>query len=154
MPNGGFLRNLPPIRFYAGLDSVATAGLQQAQIDAVIMLLGSLEGPEEAGAGLASRAAIPWSSRVVREAAQALARDATDVTVGSRSQAEELFLGYFQGNGYRNSTGMSPREAKEFFGGKAGTYHWDIGEAAYPHDMSHLQIHTLQGPVVRIYFPD
>ena len=49
---------------------------------------------------------------------------------------------------------MSPLETKNFFGGKAGTYHWDIGEGAYPHDMSHLQIHTFEGPVIRIFFSD
>jgi RHS repeat-associated protein len=97
---------------------------------------------------------IPWSSRAVRGAAESLEMGATEVRVGSRSEAAELFLGRYQGAGYRNSTGMSPREAKDFFGGKAGTYHWDIGDAAFPHGASHLQIHTLEGQVIRIYFPD
>jgi hypothetical protein len=96
---------------------------------------------------------IPWSSKVVRQADEALERGATSVKVGSRSQAEELFLGRFQGAGYRNTTGMSPTEAKNFFGQKAGTYHWDIGAKAYPHESSHLQIHTFGGDVIRIFFP-
>ena len=34
-------------------------------------------------------------------------------------------------------------------GSKAGTYHWDVGPNAHPHDASHLQIDTHEGPVVR-----
>ena len=97
---------------------------------------------------------IPWSSRAVRLAAEALQLGATEVRVGSRAEAAELFLGRYQGAGYRNTTGWSPREVKDFFGAKSGTYHWDEGASAFPHDASHLQIHTLEGPVIRIYFPD
>jgi hypothetical protein len=104
-------------------------------------------------AGRAARK-FPWSSKTVRDAAKALENGATDVRVTSRSEAEELFLGRYQGNGYRNTTGMSPRESKEFYGGKAGTYHWDTGAGAYPHESSHLQVHTHEGQVVRIFFPD
>jgi len=50
--------------------------------------------------------------------------------------------------------GMSPTETKDLLGTKAGTYHWDIGDAAYPHDASHLQVHTRGGDVIRIFFPD
>jgi hypothetical protein len=73
--------------------------------------------------------------------------------VGSRSEAEELFLRRYQGDGYRNVTGMSPRESKEMFGGKAGSYHWDTGDKAFPHGEDHLQIHTQAGNIIRIYFP-
>jgi len=70
------------------------------------------------------------------------------------SQAEELFLEHCQGSGYHNTTGRSPREAKEFNGGKAGPCHRDTGAGAYPRESSHLQVHTREGPVVRIFFPD
>jgi RHS repeat-associated protein len=101
---------------------------------------------------LLRRAIVPWSNKAVRDAAKALERGAKEVQVASRSQAEELFLGRYQGSGYRNTTGMSPREVKDFYGGKSGTYHWDIGQAGYPHDMSHLQIHTPEGDIIRIMF--
>jgi hypothetical protein len=97
---------------------------------------------------------IPWSNSSVRRAAGQLDRGAREVYVGSRAEAEELFLGRYQGAGYRNTTGMSGREAREFFGTKAGTYHWDTGAGAYPHDAPHLQVHTHGGSVVRIYFPE
>jgi RHS repeat-associated protein len=94
----------------------------------------------------------PWSSKSVRDAAKALESGKTEVQVASRAEAEELFFGRYQGQGYRNTTGMSPTEAKDFFGGKAGTYHWDIGTDNFPHEMDHLQVHTFEGDVVRIYF--
>jgi hypothetical protein len=46
---------------------------------------------------------------------------------------------------------MSPTEVKDMFGSKAMTYHWDIGDDAFPHDLSHLQIHT-PTDVIRIFF--
>jgi len=46
-----------------------------------------------------------------------------------------------------------PSEAKDFYGNKEGTYHWDIGEDSFPHDMNHLQVHTYDGDIVRIFFP-
>ena len=48
---------------------------------------------------------------------------------------------------------MSPTEAKNFFGGKSGTYHWDVGAKNFPHGADHLQIHTFEGDVLGIYFP-
>jgi len=113
--------------------------------------------PGVTGLGAASRVAkgadkIPWSSKPVRDAAKALEQGATEVSIGSRSQAEELFFGRYQGQGYRNTTGMSPTEAKDFFGGKIGTYHWDEGAKNFPHGADHLQIHTFEGDVLRIYF--
>jgi len=108
---------------------------------------------------------IPWSSGTVRRAAEGLAQGATSVNVSSRSEAEELFLRLYQGDtrGYRNTTGMSPTEAKDFYGGKAGTYHWDeqvgtdgrlAGHAPGSSDAQfrHLQIHTHDGNVIRIFF--
>jgi hypothetical protein len=54
---------------------------------------------------------IGWSSGSVQKAAKALEAGATEARVGSRSEAAELFLRRYQGAGYRNTTGMSPRSA-------------------------------------------
>uniref|UniRef100_UPI0024B5976E RHS repeat domain-containing protein n=1 Tax=Chitinivorax sp. B TaxID=2502235 RepID=UPI0024B5976E len=97
---------------------------------------------------------IPWSSKMVKNAAKDIENGATEVCVGSKAEAAELFLGKFHGQGYKNTSGFRPTQAKDFFGGKEGTYHWDIGKDAYPHGQSHLQVHTHGGDVVRIYFPD
>jgi len=64
--------------------------------------------PGVTGLGAASRVAkgaveIPWSSKIVRDAAKALEQGATEVKLGSRSQAEALFFGRYQGQGYRKS---------------------------------------------------
>ena len=40
---------------------------------------------------------IPWSSGVVSDASRQLDNGATSVSVNNRSQAEELFLGKYQG---------------------------------------------------------
>jgi RHS repeat-associated protein len=93
-----------------------------------------------------------WSSKRVRDASKDLDQGATEVHVGNRSEAEELFLGKYQGQGYSNTTSMSPTETKDFFGGKSGTYHWDEGAKSYPHEADHLQVHTHEGDVIRIYF--
>ncbi|QSQ27350.1 hypothetical protein JY651_21645 [Pyxidicoccus parkwayensis] len=95
---------------------------------------------------------LPWSSKALKQAEVALEQGATSVHVGSRAEAEELFLGRYAGEGYRNVTKMSPTEAKNFFGGKAGSYHWDEGPDAFPHGQDHLQVHTYGGDVIRIYF--
>ncbi len=96
---------------------------------------------------------IKWSSKSVRDAAEALKQGRTEVTVANRSEAEELFLRYFQGDGYRNTTGLSPKEVKGFYRKKEGTYHWDEGDKAFPHEMNHLQVHDFEGQIIRIYFP-
>jgi hypothetical protein len=104
------------------------------------------------GPGRTSRT-LQWSSKTLRDSDKALDYGATNVTVASKAEAEELFLGRYQAWGYRNTTGMSPAEAKGFFGDKMGTYHWDVGAGAYPHGMNHLQVHTYAGDVIRIFFP-
>jgi hypothetical protein len=106
---------------------------------------------------------IPWTSPKVGRAAQKLDQGETSVMVGSRAEAEELFLGKYQGLGYRNAEGFDGKGTRQFFGSKSGTYHWDdqIGEdgrvlghgpgnpdGEYPH----LQIHTFDGPIVRIFW--
>jgi len=96
---------------------------------------------------------VKWSSKSVRQAAEALEQGKIEVTVANRSEAEELFLRLYQGRGYRNTTGFSPKEAKNFYTRKEGTYHWDEGDKAFPHEMNHLQIHTFRGKIIRIYFP-
>jgi RHS repeat-associated protein len=130
----------------------AKPGLQRTV--RVVAIAGTVATIGSIGALAKASRVIPWSTKGVRAAATALQRGATEVRVASRAHAEELFLGRYQGAGYRNTTGMAPREVRDFFGGKAGTYHWDIGAGAYPHEMSHLQIHTLEGQVIRILFPD
>ncbi|MBA2392725.1 MAG: hypothetical protein H0V70_08260 [Ktedonobacteraceae bacterium] len=107
---------------------------------------------------------IPWSSKTVRQAAQSIDAGATDVTVSSRSEAEELFLGKYQGSGYRNTSGLSGPEAKNLFGSKRGTYHWDDvldpeggiqgHGAGNPHGgLPHLQIHPFEGgDNIRVFF--
>jgi hypothetical protein len=46
-------------------------------------------------------------------------------------------------------------EVKDFFGSKAGTYHWDtvLGHGVdNPHGgLPHLQIHPEKGPTIRIF---
>ncbi len=61
---------------------------------------------------------IPWSSGTVSDAAKQLESGARSVTVKNRSQAEELFLGLYQGEGYVNVTGMDAMDAKNLLGGK------------------------------------
>jgi hypothetical protein len=95
---------------------------------------------------------IRWSSPEVGRASRALDEGSTGVNVANRSQAEELFLGKYQGAGYRNTTGMSATEAKDFYGSKAGTYHWD-GPDPNHGNLPHLQIHTFDGDVIRIFYP-
>jgi hypothetical protein len=112
-----------------------------------------VEGAEGLTAGRTVLRELDWTSKSVRDAAKALQGGAREVSVASKAEAEELFLGCYQSLGYRNTTGWSPMEVKNFFGQKAGTYHWDLGEGAFPHDFSHLQIHSIEGPVLRIYFP-
>jgi hypothetical protein len=102
-----------------------------------------------------SNQTIPWSSPTVRRTADLIEKhNATEITVGSKSQAEELFLRLFQGKGYRNTTGWSIKEVKKVFGDKGGTYHWDLTPTPGDiHNMPHLQIHHFKGKIIRINFP-
>jgi hypothetical protein len=110
---------------------------------------------------------IPWSSKSVRNAALALDSGDTEVTVANRSEAEELFLEKYQGNGYSNTTGLTATEVKDLFGSKAGTYHWDDNldsegglldhGADNPHgSLPHLQIHPFEDEeiqdIIRIFY--
>ncbi|MGW1915698.1 RHS repeat-associated core domain-containing protein [Streptomyces sp. NPDC002076] len=106
---------------------------------------------------------IPWSSGSVSRASKSLADGATSVTVKSRSEAEELFLRTYQGDGYRNASGMDGVGTKQYYGTKRGTYHWDdqlgedgrvLGHGAGNRDgdLPHLQVHTFDGPIVRIFW--
>nr|WP_233580466.1 RHS repeat-associated core domain-containing protein [Streptomyces triticirhizae] len=106
---------------------------------------------------------IPWSSGRVSRAARELENGATSVTMGSRSEVEELFLGVYQGQGYRNATGFDGPGTRQYFGEKRGTYHWDdqLGEGGRvlghgpgnrDGDLPHLQIHTFEGPIVRVFW--
>ncbi|MFD7159036.1 RHS repeat-associated core domain-containing protein [Kribbella sp. NPDC059898] len=106
---------------------------------------------------------IPWSSGSVSSASKSLADGATSVTVKSRSEAEELFFRTYQGDGYRNASGMDGVGTKQYYGTKRGTYHWDdqlgedgrvLGHGAGNRDgdLPHLQVHTFDGPIVRIFW--
>ena len=107
---------------------------------------------------------IPWSSKTVSDASKQLASGDRSVTVENRSQAEELFLGMYQGDGYKNVTGMDAMDSKNLNGGEKGlTYHWDdvfdsdgnlLGHGADNPDskMPHLQIHPPEGKIIRIFF--
>lgn len=103
--------------------------------------------------GRNSSTEIPWTSSSVRKAAKSIEGGATSVRVRSRAEAEEILLAKYQGVGYRNTTGMSPTESKNLFGEKGGTYHWDEGPKNFPHNEDHLQIHEIDGEVIRIYYP-
>ncbi|MER7250319.1 polymorphic toxin-type HINT domain-containing protein [Kribbella sp. NPDC000426] len=97
---------------------------------------------------------IPWSSSKMGRVAGQLQRGAESATVANRSQAEELFLRLYQGKGYRNTTGMSGKEARDFFGSKAGTYHWhtELTPGLKHSGSPHLQVHQPDGAIVRIFY--
>lgn len=101
-------------------------------------------------------AEIAFSSRTVARAAKELEAGASTVRVATKSDAEELFLRLYQGAGYRNTTGMSGSEARNFFGSKAYTYHWDTAAGhgpLNPHGTGpHLHIHPPQGSIIRIFY--
>ncbi len=105
---------------------------------------------------------ILWSSGEVSYAASEISHGVSSVTVSNRSQAEELFLGLFQGLGYKNTTGMTGKEVKDYFGSKEFTYYWDVikdnlgriighGINNPDGDMPHLEIHT-EIDIIRIFF--
>ncbi|MFN8636067.1 MAG: RHS repeat-associated core domain-containing protein [Chloroflexota bacterium] len=96
------------------------------------------------------RGNVRWSSPAVREAASALQNGATQVYVKTRQEAEEIFLRLYQGEGYKNTTGLHAGEVKDMFGDKVGTYHWDPAGAEW--GLPHLQIHTFDGTIIRIFF--
>ena len=72
------------------------------------------EHPEILKCKNGSNARIPWSSKVVSDASDQLDNGAKSVSVNNRPQAEELFLGKYQGKGYTNVTGMDAMDAKKF----------------------------------------
>ena len=97
---------------------------------------------------------LEWSSRSVAQAAKLLLRGAKEVTVKNQSEAEELFLGIFQEEGFTNTTGMTTRDMKDPFmfpEGKAGTYHWDLEDTQHG-GVPHLQVHDREGSIIRIFF--
>ncbi|WP_371577488.1 polymorphic toxin-type HINT domain-containing protein [Streptomyces sp. NBC_01314] len=114
------------------------------------------------------RCEFPWSSGRVSGSIRAINEGRTSVTVGSRSEAEEILLGMFQGDGYRNAAGFDGKGTRQYFGSKSGTYHWDdqlgadgrvLGHGAGNRDgdLPHLQIHTFEdskygGSIIRIFW--
>ena len=86
-----------------------------------------------------------------------LLRGAKEVTVKNRPEAEELYLGLYQDEGYLNSTGISPKKVKEndwsFPNGKNGTFHWDTEDTQHG-GIPHLQIHDRYGQITRIFYQE
>ncbi|SDO69144.1 RHS repeat-associated core domain-containing protein [Pseudomonas arsenicoxydans] len=116
---------------------------------------------------------IPWSSPTVKRASDALDRGATSVTVNSRAEAEELFLGKYVGEGYRNAEEFNSATAKTHFRkvrNPEDYYHWDDvpvsdiktrkvtmanHDPSDPHgDNPHLQLQPTLGKAIRIYWPN
>jgi len=93
-----------------------------------------------------------WISKNVKKAADDIGRGAKEVNVNGRSEAEDLFLGMFQGKGYKNTTGMTGREVRTTLpDGKYGTYHWDTADVMHG-GRPHLQVHTDAGDIIRIFY--
>jgi hypothetical protein len=103
------------------------------------------------GAGKVGEALIPYSSRALARAAKLIKGSTNEITVGSRAEAEELFLNEYQAQGYRNTTGMNGKQVRHYYGVKAGTYHWDMSDIMHG-GQPHLQIHTFEGDTKRIFF--
>lgn len=107
---------------------------------------------------------IPWSSKEVKLAAEELDNGMLSVQVANRSQAEELFLRKYQGEGYINTTGWTSKEVSDFYG-KGGTYHWDdifdsegvlkFHSKTNPDGkVPHLEIHPKKGKIIRIFWEE
>lgn len=81
----------------------------------------------------------------------------TNVLVRHRDEAREIFEEIFAGQGYRNSTGYTGNQVRQnpdlFPDGKAGTFHWDYEDTQHG-GVPHLQIHTHDGDVIRIFFKE
>jgi hypothetical protein len=99
------------------------------------------------------------SSKTVAKAEKALANGATEVTVKSEAEAGEVFLRNYQGDGYKNTTGMHGADVRNdkflFPDGKMGTYHWEVPDPNHG-NMPHLQVHLPKskgGKIIRIKFP-
>lgn len=90
----------------------------------------------------------------------------------SQNEAEELFLGKYQAEGYKNSEGLTSTAARDYFGQKEGFYHWDtefetikledgttkewLKQHAInnPHGANpHLQIEPRKGERIYIFWP-
>lgn len=97
---------------------------------------------------------LPWSSKSLAKTAKLLENGASSVIVGSKEEAEELFMGLYQGGNGKaliNTTGLNAVETKNLYGSKAGTYHWDLNDTQHG-GIPHLQIHDFDGSVIRIFF--
>jgi hypothetical protein len=110
---------------------------------------------------------IPWSSRLVNHAARLLEGGETSITLATRSQAEELILRLYHGQGMKNTTGLSGAAVRGdrllFPRGKLGTYHWDdaldTSGRVLGHGLNnahgtlpHVQIHDFGGNIIRIFY--
>jgi len=97
---------------------------------------------------------LPFSTKALAKTAKALEKGARSVTVANKAEAEELFMALYQGGnkkGFINTTGLNAVETKGLYGGKNGTYHWDLNDTQHG-GIPHLQIHDVDGNVTRIFF--
>jgi hypothetical protein len=95
-----------------------------------------------------------WSNQGVAKAANNLRTGSREVTVGSRADAEDLFVGMYAGKGYKNTTGRTGNQVRNdptMSNGKSGTYHWDTNDTQHG-GRPHLQIHDENGTVTRIFY--
>jgi hypothetical protein len=95
-----------------------------------------------------------------KEASKALGNgigQTINVKVSSRSEAASLLTEYIQGKGYRNSTGFTGNQVRNyperFPNGKAGTFHWDYADTQHG-GVPHIQIHDFDGSIKRIFFTE
>ena len=123
---------------------------------------------------------LPFSSAAVRAAARGLRNGSRTVNVNTPEEAFELFVYHFYSKdtrklrkpfqrprGFKNTTGMSGDQAKDWYGSKNATYHWDdamdtskenygrvLGHGSdNPHGhLPHLQVHDVDGTVYHIFF--
>jgi len=108
-------------------------------------------GDEESGGTL-----LTTTSYVSSKRAETLINSgANEVTVESWADADAIRRNLIEGQGYRNSTGYTGRQVRNnpdvFPEGKARTFHWDYADTQHG-GRPHLQIHTPQGRIIRIFF--
>jgi len=108
-------------------------------------------GDEESGGTLLTTT----SSASARQAEKQINSGTDNVTVESWADADAIRRNLIEGQGYRNSTGYTGKQVRNnpdiFPEGKARTFHWDYADTQHG-GKPHLQIHTPEGRVIRIFF--
>jgi hypothetical protein len=157
---GGISASIADVEFAAGvLSGSSPLGFIQDKLNAKAGLdtssrdyrTGQLAGILLAAGVSVSRGVLrelTASSASVAAAEKALKKGATWVEVKNADEAAEVYLRNYHGHGYRNTTGMTAKEARNEFG-KKGTYHWDLKDTQHG-GTPHLQVHTHDGSIIRI----